>query len=91
MQAKTNQTYKTSWSPAMIFLRKKILIPVSFSQRTFFSLSIGVNQHLIDLFRNIIDSDDGGRTKPSKTVAYWHAGYHGPHSFSLTAAPAVDA
>lgn len=70
---------------------EKNLIPVSFSQRTFFSLSIGVNQHLIDLFRNIIDSDDSGRTKPSKAVAYWHAGYHGSHSFSLTAAPVLDA
>lgn len=70
---------------------EKNLIPVSFSQKNFFSLSIGVNQHLIDLFRNIIDSDDSGRAKPSKTVAHWQAGYHGPHSFSLTTAPVLDA
>jgi len=67
------------------------LIPISFSQKTFFSPSVGVNQHFIDLFRNIIDSDDSGRTQPSKTVACWHEGYHGPHSFSLTAAPVLDA
>lgn len=72
MRGKTNQTYKTAWSPATIFLWKKNLIPVSFSQRTFFSLSVGVKQHLIDLFRNIIDSDDSGRTQPSKTAVCWH-------------------
>lgn len=66
------------------------LIPVS-SQRTCFSLSIGINQFLIDLFRNTIDSDDSGRAKPPNTIPYWHAGYHGPHSFSLTAAPVLDA
>lgn len=72
MWGKTNQTYKTAWSPAMIFIWKKTLIPVSFSQRTFFSLSVGVKQHLIDLFSNRIDSDDSGMTKPSKTAACWH-------------------
>lgn len=70
MRGKTNQTYKTGWSPAMIFLWKKTLIPAS-SQRTLFSLSVGVKQHLIDLFGNIIDSDDSGRAKPSNTASCW--------------------
>jgi len=52
---------------------------------------LGLNSFLIDLFRNIIDSDDSGRAKPSNTAPYWYAGYCGLHSFSLTAAPVLDA
>lgn len=52
----------------------------------FLSLSLGVKQHLIDLFSNITDCDDSGRTKQALKECSLLAD-HGPHSWSLTAAP----